>query len=131
MPSTPRHCTERHIYQSIHYHHNLAAVLSRGWAKASACRLQIILSCAVLCHMSLQYTVKIISKRLLGLCKRSTKLGKRLPQLWKRLLKQCRVSKRLTQSSIDVNRFLVNVYSRSVNLGYFYSMSVNVYFGAV
>ena len=44
-------------------------------------------------------TVKIISKRLLDLCKRSTKLGKRLPQLWKRLLKQCRVSKRLTKSS--------------------------------
>ena len=38
------------------------------------------------------HTVNIISKRLLGLCKRSTKLGKRLPQLWKRLLKQCLVS---------------------------------------
>ena len=45
------------------------------------------------------YNVKIISKRLLSLCKRSTKLGKRLPQLWKRLLKQCLVSKRLPQSS--------------------------------
>ena len=25
--------------------------MSRGWAKASACRLQITLSCAVLCHI--------------------------------------------------------------------------------
>ena len=30
--------------------------MSRGWAKASACRLQITLSCAFLCHIvSLQY----------------------------------------------------------------------------
>ena len=30
--------------------------MSRGWAKTSACRLQITLSCAVLCHIvSLQY----------------------------------------------------------------------------
>ena len=30
--------------------------MSRGWAKASACRLQITLSCAVLCHIvSLQH----------------------------------------------------------------------------
>ena len=30
--------------------------MSRGWAKASSCRLRITLSCAVLCHIvSLQY----------------------------------------------------------------------------
>ena len=34
----------------------VAAVVSRGWAKASACRLQIILYCAFRCHIvSLQY----------------------------------------------------------------------------
>ena len=33
------------------HHHHWAAVVSRGWAKASACRLQITLSCAVLCHI--------------------------------------------------------------------------------
>ena len=32
-------------------HHHWAAVLSRGWAKASACRLQVSLSCAVLCQI--------------------------------------------------------------------------------
>ena len=39
-----------------HRHHHWAAVVSRGWAKASACRLQVCLSCAVLCQIvSLQY----------------------------------------------------------------------------
>ena len=39
-----------------HNHHHQAAVVSRGWANASACRFQITLSCAVLCHIvSLQY----------------------------------------------------------------------------
>ena len=39
-----------------YHHHHWAAVVSRGWAKASACHLQITLSCAVLCHIvSLQY----------------------------------------------------------------------------
>ena len=39
-----------------HRHHHWAAIVSRGWAKASACRLQVCLSCAVLCQIvSLQY----------------------------------------------------------------------------
>ena len=39
--------------------------MSRGWAKASACRLQITLSCAVLCHiLSLQYFVQVVSPPL-------------------------------------------------------------------
>ena len=39
--------------------------MSRGWAKASACRLQISLHCAVLCHiMSLQYLSKVVSPPL-------------------------------------------------------------------
>ena len=42
--------------------------MSRGWAKASACRLQITLSCAVLCHiMSLQYLSRSSLHRLAGL----------------------------------------------------------------
>ena len=40
----------------------------RGWAKASACRLQITLSCAVLCHIvSLQYLSRSSLHRLAGL----------------------------------------------------------------
>ena len=35
---------------SIHHHH-WAAGVSRGWAKASACHLQVSLSCAVLCQI--------------------------------------------------------------------------------
>ena len=43
--------------------------MSRGWAKkASACRLQITLSCAVLCHIvSLQYLSRSSLHRLAGL----------------------------------------------------------------
>ena len=42
--------------------------MSRGWAKASACRLQITLSCAVLCHIvSLQYLSRSSLHRLVGL----------------------------------------------------------------
>ena len=44
--------------------------MSRGWAKASACRLQITLSCAVLCHIvsqSLQYLFRSSLHRLAGL----------------------------------------------------------------
>ena len=42
--------------------------MSRGWAKASACRLQITLSCAVLCHIvSLQYLSRLSLHRLAGL----------------------------------------------------------------
>ena len=40
--------------------------MSRGWAKASACRLQMTLSCAVLCHIvSLQYlSMQVVSPPL-------------------------------------------------------------------
>ena len=42
--------------------------MSRGWAKASACRLQITLSCAFLCHIvSLQYLSRSSLHRLPGL----------------------------------------------------------------
>ena len=43
--------------------------MSRGWAKGSACRLQITLSCAaVLCHIvSLQYLTRSSLHRLAGL----------------------------------------------------------------
>ena len=49
-----------------HHHHHWAAVVSHGWAKASACRLQVSLSCAVLCPIvSLQYLSSL--HRLAGL----------------------------------------------------------------
>ena len=42
--------------------------MSRGWAKASTCRLQITLSCTVLCHIvSLQYLSRSSLHRLAGL----------------------------------------------------------------
>ena len=42
--------------------------MSRGWAKASACRLQITLFCAFLCHIvSLQYLSRSSLHRLAGL----------------------------------------------------------------
>ena len=42
--------------------------MSRGWAKASTCRLQITLSCAVLRHIvSLQYLSRSSLHRLAGL----------------------------------------------------------------
>ena len=42
--------------------------MSRGWAKTSACRLQMTLSCAVLCHIvSLQYLSRSSLHRLAGL----------------------------------------------------------------
>ena len=42
--------------------------MSRGWAKASACRLQITLYCAFLCHIgSLQYLSRSSLHRLAGL----------------------------------------------------------------
>ena len=48
--------------------HHWAAVVSHGWAKASACCLQITLSCAVLCQiMSLQYLSRSSLHRLAGL----------------------------------------------------------------
>ena len=42
--------------------------MSHGWSKASACRLQITLSCAILCHIvSLQYLSRSSLHRLAGL----------------------------------------------------------------
>ena len=42
--------------------------MSRGWAKASTCRLQVTLSCAVLCQIvSLQYLSRSSLHRLAGL----------------------------------------------------------------
>ena len=51
--------------------------MSRGWAKASACRLQITLSCPVLCHIvSLQYLSRSSLTRLAGLpCRRFLSYG--------------------------------------------------------
>ena len=50
------------------HHHHWAAVVSRGWAKASAGRLQVSLSCAALCHIvSLQYLSRSSLHRLAGL----------------------------------------------------------------
>ena len=44
-----------------YHHHHWAAVVSRGSVKASACRLQVCLYCAVLCQIvSLQYFVQLI-----------------------------------------------------------------------
>ena len=49
-------------------HHHWAAVLFHGWAKASACRLQVSLSCAILCQIvSLQYLSRSSLRRLAGL----------------------------------------------------------------
>ena len=49
-------------------HHHWAAVVSRYWAKASACRLQVSLSCAFLCQIvSLQYLSRSSLRRLAGL----------------------------------------------------------------
>ena len=51
-----------------HHHHHWAAVVSRCWAKASACRHQVSLPCAVLCHIvSLQYLSRSSLHRLAGL----------------------------------------------------------------
>ena len=42
--------------------------MSRGWAKASACCLQVTLSCAVLCHIvSLQHLSRLSLHRMAGL----------------------------------------------------------------
>ena len=58
------------IISSHHHHHRhlWAAVVSRCWAKASACRLQVSLYCAVLCQIvSLQYLCRSSLHRLAGL----------------------------------------------------------------
>ena len=57
-------------YCNYHHHHHWAAVVSRSWAKASASRLQVSLSCAVLCQkqiVSLQYLSRSSLHRLAGL----------------------------------------------------------------
>ena len=55
-------------YYCHHHHHHYAAVVSHGWAKASACRLQVSLSCAVLCQIvSLQYLARSSLHCLAGL----------------------------------------------------------------
>ena len=55
--------------QLHHYHHHhWAATVSSGWAKASACRLQLSLSCAVLCHIvSLQHLSRSSLHRFAGI----------------------------------------------------------------
>ena len=51
-----------------HTHHHCAAMLSRGWAKASACCFHICLSCAILCQMlPFQYSSSSFLHRLAGL----------------------------------------------------------------
>ena len=52
------------IYRSIY----TSAILSRGWAKTSACCFQVCLSCAVLCQVvSFQYSSKSSLHRFAGL----------------------------------------------------------------
>ena len=52
------------IYRYIY----ISAVLSHGWAKASACCFQVCLSCAVLCQVvSFQYSSKSSLHRFAGL----------------------------------------------------------------
>ena len=56
------------VVRIIIIHHHWAAVVSRGWAKASACCLQVSQSCAVLCQIvSLQYLSRSPLHRLAGL----------------------------------------------------------------
>ena len=50
------------------HHHHCTAVVPRGWEKASACRLQVSLYCAVLCPIVyLQYLSRSSLHRLAGL----------------------------------------------------------------
>ena len=51
-----------------HHHRHWAAIVPRGWGRASACRLQFSLFCAVLCHIvSLRYLSRSSLHRLAGL----------------------------------------------------------------
>ena len=52
----PRQKYPGNLVLSIRGYHHRAAIVSRGWAKASACHLQVSISCAVLCHIVLRYT---------------------------------------------------------------------------
>ena len=64
----PAFLRERPAFLAFIIIHHWAVVVSRGWAKASACRLQITLSCAFLCHIvSLQYLSRSSLHRLAGL----------------------------------------------------------------
>ena len=59
-----------YTYHVILCIHHWAAAVSRVWAKASACRLQVSMSCAVLCQIvSLQYLSRSSFHRLAGLPK--------------------------------------------------------------
>ena len=44
------HRRRRRRRRRHHHHHHCAAIVSRGWAKASACCFHICLSCATLCQ---------------------------------------------------------------------------------
>ena len=76
------------MYQWIVHHHNhhWAAVVSRCWAKASACRLQVSLCCAVLRQIvSLQYLPGLSLRRLAGLpCRMVSKWwhARSISRLW-------------------------------------------------
>ena len=60
-------CINDGIHESDAHNH-WAAVVSRGWAKASACHLQVNLSCDVFCHiLSIQYLSRSSLHRLAGL----------------------------------------------------------------
>ena len=61
--------SKAHVANKINHHFIIwQPLVSRGWAKASACRLQITLSCAFLCHIvSLQYLSRSSLHRLAGL----------------------------------------------------------------
>ena len=58
----------RKLVQYASDHQHWETVVSRGWTKASACRLQVSLSCAVLCQIVLlQYSSRSSLHRLAGL----------------------------------------------------------------
>ena len=55
----------RDVSLMFSHHHHWAAVVSCGWAKTSACRLQVSLSCAVLCQIAPVH-VQVVSHWLVG-----------------------------------------------------------------
>ena len=60
--------TRNQLLNNHHHHYRQPLHVSCGWAKASACRLQMTLSCAVLCHIvSLLYLSRSSLHRLAGL----------------------------------------------------------------
>ena len=55
-------------YKNARFHHHWAVVVSHEWAQASACLLQVSLSCALLCQIvSLQCLSRSSLHRLAGL----------------------------------------------------------------